>query len=63
MRVVIDIPNDYYEALKKCRDDALLADSLLIKYGEPLFDVISKLPLQGMTDERWKLKDKIESEE
>ncbi|MEE3409306.1 MAG: hypothetical protein VZQ95_07945, partial [Erysipelotrichaceae bacterium] len=50
MRVVVDIPDEYYKALKNCRDDALLADSLLIKYGEPLFDVISKSPLQGMTE-------------
>lgn len=60
MRVVVDIPDEYYRALKNCEDDTLLADSLLIKYGEPLFDVISKLPLQGMTDVLDKIRAEIE---
>ena len=57
MRVVVDIPDEYYRALKNCRDDTLLADSLLIKYGEPLFDVISRLPLpKSVSQEIEKLK-------
>ena len=35
MKLIIDIPEDYYEVIKKIDDDKCTADMLIIKYGKP----------------------------
>ena len=35
MKLIIDIPKDYYEVIKKIDDDKCTADMLIIKYGKP----------------------------
>ncbi len=36
MKLVIDIPEDYYNAIKKLSDFRCTTDMLIIKYGTPL---------------------------
>ena len=36
MKIVIDIPKEYYEAIKAISDETSSADMLIIKYGTPL---------------------------
>ena len=36
MKIVIDIPEEYYEALKEMSDESLSMDMTIIKYGTPL---------------------------
>jgi len=36
MQIVIDIPEEYYNAIKEISDENSTADMLLIKYGTPL---------------------------
>lgn len=36
MKLVIDIPKEYYETLKEMSDETLSMDMAIIKYGTPL---------------------------
>ena len=36
MKVIIDIPEEYYNAIKAIPDRQCLVDTLIIKYGKPL---------------------------
>lgn len=36
MKIVIDIPKEYYETLKEMSDETLSMDMAIIKYGTPI---------------------------
>ena len=36
MQIIIDIPEEYYNAIKAIPDRECIVDTLLIKYGKPL---------------------------
>ena len=36
MQIIIDIPEEYYNAIKAIPDNQCVADTLIIKYGKPL---------------------------
>lgn len=42
MKAIIDIPEEYFEALQEIQDDELVTDGLVIKYSKPCVDPISR---------------------
>lgn len=38
MKVLIDIPEEYYDVIKQISDKSCTADMLIIKYGTPIPD-------------------------
>lgn len=43
MKLIIDIPDEYYTAIKSIDDIESTADMLIVKSGKPLDEIISKI--------------------
>ena len=43
MKYVIDIPTEYYEAIRKCSVETYTADMLIIANGKPLDEVLNEI--------------------
>lgn len=50
MKLIINVPEDYYGVIKKIDDDKCTADMLIIKYGIPIPETATILSVTEFAD-------------
>ena len=52
MRLIIDVPEEYYKAIKEISDELSTTDMLIIKYGIPLSKKENCIPVELLQEIR-----------